>query len=59
MRFLPSRVSHSLALRSFVRQGAYGIQDAWMVDRIEGDYFAVVGLPVSRVATSIKQLLLQ
>jgi septum formation protein len=51
--------THSRCARSFVRQGAYGIQDAWMVDRIEGDYFAVVGLPVSRVATSIKQLLLQ
>lgn len=39
------------------KAGAYGIQDGWMVESIQGDYFAVVGLPVSRVAKAIKKLL--
>jgi len=42
----------------FDKAGAYGVQDkgALLVDRIEGDFFTVVGLPVSKVAAALKQL---
>jgi len=41
----------------FDKAGAYGVQDkgALLVDRIEGDFFTVVGLPVSKLATALKQ----
>lgn len=40
------------------RAGGYGIQDpfgAMAVKRIVGDYYNVVGLPVSRLAQILKQ----
>jgi len=39
------------------KAGAYGIQGraALFVDRIEGDYFNVVGLPLIRLATLLEQ----
>jgi len=37
----------------FDKAGGYGIQHMWMVDSIEGCYFNVVGLPVSRVLSLI------
>ncbi|RWZ59938.1 septum formation inhibitor Maf [Halobacillus fulvus] len=38
------------------KAGAYGIQGkgALFVERIEGDYFSVVGLPISRVVRELK-----
>jgi septum formation protein len=40
----------------FDKAGAYGIQGkgALLVEKIDGDYFNVVGLPVSTVAKYIK-----
>ncbi len=43
------------------KAGAYGIQGAFMkyVSRIEGDYFNIVGLPVSHVYQELKRLILE
>ena len=40
------------------KAGAYGIQGrfAAFIDRIEGDYYNVVGLPVSRVYRTLKEM---
>lgn len=37
------------------KAGAYGIQDegALLISRVEGDYYAVVGLPISRLAREL------
>ena len=41
----------------FDKAGAYGIQGfgSMLVKRIDGDYFAVVGLPVSRTIRELKK----
>ena len=43
--------------RPFDKAGAYGIQEyaSRFVDKIDGDYFNVVGLPVSRLDSLIKK----
>jgi septum formation protein len=45
--------------RPFDKAGAYGIQE-WIglvgIEKIEGCFYNVVGLPVQRLATTIKQL---
>ena len=40
------------------KAGAYGIQGRFAahIDRIEGDYYNVVGLPVSRVYRTLREL---
>ena len=40
------------------KAGAYGIQGrfAAYIDRIDGDYYNVVGLPVSRVYRTLKEM---
>ena len=40
------------------KAGAYGIQGfaAPLVDRIEGDYFTVVGFPLARFAQALPEL---
>ena len=42
----------------FDKAGSYGVQDrgAMLVDRIQGDYFTVVGLPVAKVATALREM---
>lgn len=40
------------------KAGAYGIQEfgAYLVKKINGDYFSVVGLPIAKVMRSLKKL---
>ena len=41
------------------KAGAYGIQEPfgrWAVEKIEGDYFNVMGLPVNRLFCMLKEL---
>jgi len=42
----------------FDKAGAYGIQEkgAALVDRINGDFYTVMGLPVSKVCIALKEL---
>jgi len=42
----------------FDKAGAYGVQDkgALLVDRVEGDYFTVVGLPIAKVAAALRDI---
>ena len=49
-----------LSVKPYDKAGAYGIQDPLMacyVKRIEGCYYNVVGLPLSRVCKALKPLL--
>jgi len=41
----------------FDKAGAYGIQEkgATLVDRINGDFYTVMGLPISKVCTALKK----
>jgi len=40
------------------KAGAYGVQDrgALLVHKVEGDYFTVVGLPVAKVASTLRDM---
>lgn len=40
------------------KAGAYGVQEkgALLVERVEGDYYAVVGLPVARLAITLQKI---
>jgi len=42
----------------FDKAGSYGVQDrgALLVDKIEGDYFTVVGLPVAKLAVALRDM---
>jgi len=42
----------------FDKAGSYGVQDrgALLVDRVEGDYFTVVGLPVAKLAVTLREM---
>ena len=49
-----------LSIKPYDKAGAYGIQDPLMacyIKRIEGCYYNVVGLPLSRVSKALKPLL--
>jgi len=49
-----------LSVKPYDKAGAYGIQDPLMacyIKRIEGCYYNVVGLPLSRVCKALKPLL--
>lgn len=42
----------------FDKAGAYGVQErgAVLVDRVEGDFYTVVGLPISKVCTALNRM---
>ena len=42
----------------FDKAGAYGVQErgAVLVDRVEGDFYTVVGLPISKVCTALMSM---
>ncbi len=51
---------YHLSVKPYDKAGAYGIQDPLMacyIKRIEGCYYNVVGLPLSRVSKALKPLL--
>ncbi len=55
----PEEIRDYIATREPLdKAGSYGIQGAFMkfITRIEGDYFNIVGLPVSRVYRELKML---
>jgi septum formation protein len=56
----PEEIAHYVAGGSPLdKAGAYGIQDdfgAVFIERIDGDYYTVVGLPVCRVYTELRKL---
>ena len=59
-RLLPSEIEHyTSGGKNLDKAGAYGIQD-WIgligVERIEGSYFTVMGLPTHKVWQGLKQL---
>lgn len=43
---------------SFDKAGAYGVQEkgALLVERVEGDYFCVVGLPMAKLAVVLNEM---
>ncbi len=38
------------------KAGGYGVQDMFMVESIHGDYFNVVGMPISRVLLELRDI---
>jgi len=42
----------------FDKAGAYGVQErgAVLVDRVEGDFYTVVGLPISKVFRALSEM---
>ena len=51
-------IAYIVTGESYDNAGAYGVQDkeALLVDKINGDYFTVVGLPVSQLGVVLREL---